>query len=98
MWLEATIFPAPSVEMGMETDPTIVHRGTFQVGVVDETGKGALQATEIASSIKTHFKKGTELTSLGATLTITNRPTISGPIQNDNQIIIPVSIKYFSSE
>ena len=98
MWLEATIFPSPSIEMGMENDPSIVHRGVFQVGVVDVTGKGALEATEIASMVVSHFKKGTKLTALGTILRITNRPSISGPIQEDNQIIIPISIQYFSSE
>lgn len=98
MWLQANIFPAPPIEMGMADNSEIIHRGAFQVGVVDETGKGAVQATEIASIIMARFKKGTVLTSLGTTLRIINRPGISGPIQDDNQIIISVSIRYQCSE
>lgn len=94
MWLEAKIFPAPVVEMGMADASDISHRGVFQVGVIDGAGKGAIEASEVAATIIKHFKKGTELSVLDTKLRITNRPSISGPIQYEHKLIVPIEIRY----
>jgi hypothetical protein len=89
-WLEAAVFwnGNENYAWGAES----VEYGFFRVGVVTRGG-GIQTAQPIAEALVSHFAKLTQL----ATALVDRMPELSGPLQEDDRLTVPVTIHWRAS-
>tara|TARA_R110002049_G_scaffold281333_1_gene460861 strand:+ start:22368 stop:22769 length:402 start_codon:yes stop_codon:yes gene_type:complete len=87
-WLEAAVFWNGHENYAWGEGPSGVDRGFFRVGVVTRAGIQAAQP--IAELLVTEFKKLTVL----ATALVDRMPELSGPLQEDDRLTVPVTIHW----
>lgn len=93
-WLQLHEFPAPTVALSVGHDGTNQYTGFIQISVFWPLNTGLVQPNEIASSIISHFKRGTRITLDGVTVE-TTQAYRSRAIYED-RVMIPVTINYRS--
>ena len=84
-WLEAV--PFFNGNENYAWDQGSIEQGFFRVGVCTRLG-GLVVAQTLAELIATEFKKTTAL----STALVYQEPQISGPLQEDDRLTVPVSI------
>lgn len=72
------------------------EEGIFQVTLCYPLLKGKKDATTRAGLIRTHFKRGTTMTSNGISVRVKGTPHIAPARYEDGLYLIDVSISYFS--
>lgn len=71
--------------------------GVFQVSLHYPMNAGPSPAETRAELVRTHFKRGTTLTSGGITVTIDGTPTIASGFVDGDRWVVPVSIPYWAN-
>lgn len=70
------------------------HRGILQVSIYWRSGEGYGQPLLVAGQIIDHFKKTKVLYRNGLKIVVDSKPWVSGPIQEDDRVQIPVNISW----
>lgn len=78
--------------IGDDAEP---HQGLFQVSVKWPKGNGIADALDVAGAIIDHFKNQTLFVG-GLQIKINREPWAASPMQDDDRLIIPVSISYIA--
>lgn len=91
-WLELLVFWNGSENYGVGNGGPSIENGFFRL-VVNSRSQGVMAAQKLAEEVVTAFRKGT--TFAGAR--VESMPSIGGPFQEDDKIIVPVTITWRAS-
>lgn len=95
-YLAVSFLPNRTASMAVGVGPN-VHFGLLQVSVLWKSGAGLVKPLDAADRVITHFAKNTVLFSAGRKVKISRKPWAASPLQEDDRVLIPVSIPYESS-
>src|SRR5690606_8375548 len=90
---EEFLLPATPQAAGIGVNAKNFLSGIYQVNCVYPTAQGRLNATTRAALVRTHFKRGTQLTT-GQTVLTVQGVGINPPFMRDGWWVVPVSIRY----
>ena len=80
----------PRIRFGDEP----IRQGIMQVTVYTPEGAGIIAQSELAGTIRDHFKRGTKITKDGVTVSIIDEPRVASDIQEPAWSAVPVSISW----
>ncbi len=95
-YLQVAFLPNQTRQVTMGDDPQ-QKRGLLQVSVYWKSGVGHIKPLDAAGRIIDHFKNQTMFAS-GVRITISSEPWAASPIQEDDRVLIPVTIPYHAFE
>ena len=93
-YLRAQHFPNTTNQITLGDTGENRHIGLFQVDVFWPKGAGEIAPKERAALVAAHFKRGTTITQDGLAIRIIQPPTVSGIINGDRFVQVPVTIPY----
>jgi len=93
LWLELMVFWNGNTNYGLADAGPTVEQGFFRVMVGYRPGAGLMPAQELAESVIETFPKG----SLFATARVEQTPALSGPVQLDDKLFVPVTVRWRST-
>lgn len=70
------------------------HRGLIQVSIYWRSGEGYGQPLKVAGQIIDQFEKTKTIFRNGLKIVVDSKPWVSGPIQEDDRVQIPVNISW----
>lgn len=70
------------------------HVGLIQVSIYWRSGEGYGQPLLVAGQIVNHFKKTKTIYRNGLKIVVDSEPWVSGPIQEDDRLQIPVNLSW----
>lgn len=89
-WLEVQTFWNDGINYGMANSGPTVEQGFFRILVCRRPGAGLMDPQAVAESIVRAFPKGSQF---GPART-ERAPSLSGPVQSDDKMVIPVTIRW----
>jgi len=89
-WLEVKFFPNPNNRLFIGSNDPVEVRGIFQITVCYRPGSGVINGAETAQSIIDQYPQDAAIGSVKVEL----KPWDSGPIEEDERISHPITIRY----
>lgn len=95
-WFVERFFQNRPRSLGLEDSAQQEHRGIYQVEIVWKVGSGLQAQMDVAGEIVAHFAKGTSLTVDGVTVRVEQKPWPLTPINEGDEVRVPVTIPWRS--
>lgn len=99
LYLRCFLLPATPRAAGLGTTAQDYIRGIYQIDVMGLPNTGWAAALEVADKLRTHFKRGTMLTSSGTfagTELVCESVAVAPAMAEDTRYKIPVSITFYA--
>jgi len=96
LYARATHLPADTTQASLGDSGQDINSGIYQIDVFAEAGQGKNEAYVMADLIADQFKRGTDLTYNGRTVTIRNVSRQPAAKNADGWYQIPIEILYYS--
>lgn len=93
-YLRIAHFPNEPARLFLKGSDPYWRRGFLQITVAAPLGNGALEATEIAGDICSHFPADLTMTVNTTTVRVTKAPTVMSGFSDDKSWLVPVTIYY----
>lgn len=89
-WLELIPFWNDGIDYGVATDGPTVEQGFFRLMVCRRLSQGLAPVQQLAEAVIAAFPKGS---TFGPAST-DGMPSMGGPFQHDDRVVIPVTIRW----
>lgn len=90
LWLELLVFWNGNIPYGLANSGPTIDQGFFRVMVGYRHGAGLMPAQQLAELVIAAFPKGSTF----ARARVEQTPALSGPIQMDDKLFVPVTIRW----